>query len=377
MSCLISFNIQAQNSISPSNEKLIVKKIIIKNTDGKETRSETIDTFSASEWSENKLNGEDFDIIVEDEDNYSEDLQIFSPDQDLMSIDEFPVADEKEIVMPANKAVLGVQLISVEGTNGAQVTEVIEGSAAEKAGLLEGDIILSIDGKKTTNVEEVINALSDKKPGDKVKLSYLRDTKIKTLKATLQERKQEALSMKKCTPSCMSKMRCCKPGELEKCMKLKRLDKLPTDIEKDLMIEELGKGHNKIIIKRNPGEIKIKKINGAGFNNRMDLQNDKLKQELVQDGKFNKNNNQSLNVEYLTTSPNPSNGQMKINFIGMAVPTAIQVLDLNGKEIYNEKLNDFDGTYHKDIDIKNEARGTLILKIIQGDKVMSQKIIVE
>jgi hypothetical protein len=68
---------------------------------------------------------------------------------------------------------------------------------------------------------------------------------------------------------------------------------------------------------------------------------------------------------------------MKIRFSGMAVPTTIQVLDLNGKEVYSEKLNEFDGTYNKDIDIKNEARGTMILKIIQGDKIMTHKIIVE
>ncbi|HRG69909.1 MAG TPA: T9SS type A sorting domain-containing protein, partial [Saprospiraceae bacterium] len=86
---------------------------------------------------------------------------------------------------------------------------------------------------------------------------------------------------------------------------------------------------------------------------------------------------QSLNVEYLTSSPNPSNGQMKINFSGLKVPTVIQVLDLNGKEVYSEKLDEFDGSYNKEIDIKNEAKGTLILKIKQGDKVITQKIIVE
>ena len=68
---------------------------------------------------------------------------------------------------------------------------------------------------------------------------------------------------------------------------------------------------------------------------------------------------------------------MKINFSGLKVPTVIQVLDLNGKEVYSEKLDEFDGSYNKEIDIKNEAKGTLILKIKQGDKVITQKIIVE
>ena len=84
----------------------------------------------------------------------------------------------------------------------------------------------------------------------------------------------------------------------------------------------------------------------------------------------------SLNVEYLSSSPNPNNGQMKISFQGKAAPTRISVLDMNGKELFTEKIEDFDGIYNKEIQIEN-AKGTLILKIDQDGKILTQKIIVK
>jgi hypothetical protein len=378
MICLAFTAIQAQNQpgTGTSKDQVIVKKITIQNVDGKETRSETVDTFDAANWNEESLRDEDLDIIIKDADDMEfwsgENATVIDPEQFQM---QWNHAQEEEMtVTPPNKAVLGVQLNNVDGANGAQVAEVIEGSAAEKAGLIEGDILLSVDGKETNDVEKVIEALSDNKPGDKVKITYLRGTKVKTVKATLQERKEEKLSMKSCAPSCMSKVKCCKPGEWEKCMK--NMNKEMREKIHHELKELKGTGDNKkkmIIINKNPGEVKIKRSKGTGSNNDIEIINgDGSTRHII-----GTNGNQALSLEYLTSSPNPSNGHMKIRFAGPSVPTTIQVLDLNGKEVYNEKIENFDGAYNKEIDIRNEARGTLILKIIQGDKIMTQKIIVE
>ena len=387
MFCLSILGLQAQNQTkeSPKNQ-VIVKKITIQNIDGKETRTESTETFDAASWNEKSLNDKDIEVIIKDKDDVEvlpeagENSIVIDPDQFITQMNEAQ-AEDNVAVSPPNKAVLGVQLSNVDGDNGAQILEVFEGSAAGKAGLLEGDILLSVNGKETSNVDAVIKALSENKPGDKVKVTYLRGTKIKNIKATLQERKEEMMSMKKCSPSCMAKMRSCKPGEMAKCMKnsMGINNKVREQIEKEIERQGVGKnGESKkiIIIKKNPGEVRILRNKKTGDNEMEIRTKDKIdlevKEEIARsDGK------QSLNVEYLTSSPNPSNGQMKIKFAGLAVPTTIQVMDLNGKEVYNEKIENFDGTYNKDIDIHNEAKGTLILKIIQGDKVMTQKIIVE
>jgi hypothetical protein len=375
----------AQNqSKEKSNERVIVKKITIQNVDGKETRVETIDTFDSATWKDESLKDDEIEVIVKDADDIhlfpgsGEHMQLMNPEHFKMQWNQ-AAEEEHEMVTPPNKAVLGVQLNNVDGENGAQISEVFEGSAAEKAGLEEGDILLSVDGKETKTVEDVIASLSDNKPGDKVKITYLRGTKVKNLRATLQERKEQKISMKSCSPSCMTMMKRCTPEDMEKSMKNKMFldDKMREELKKEMEGMKGVEGKKKvIIINKKDGDVKILRSHGMGSNDaeavKQQARDEQIKSEIARTTE-----KQSLNVEYLTTSPNPNNGQMKIRFAGMAVPTTIQVLDLNGKELYNEKLNEFDGVYNKDIDIKNEARGTLILKIIQGDKVMTQKIIVE
>lgn len=82
--------------------------------------------------------------------------------------------------------------VTTEKTDeGAKVTEVIEGSAAEKAGLKEGDIITSVGNDKVTNGDELAKIISGKKPKDEIKVYYLRKGKKSNTKATLGERKEK------------------------------------------------------------------------------------------------------------------------------------------------------------------------------------------
>ena len=66
---------------------------------------------------------------------------------------------------------------------GIYVAKVVEDGAAEAAGLKEGDVITSLDGKKVTSFGELQGVLAKKRPGDKVNITYLRDKK--SHKATL------------------------------------------------------------------------------------------------------------------------------------------------------------------------------------------------
>ena len=86
-----------------------------------------------------------------------------------------------------NKAQLGVLI--ADHDNGAEISQVNEGSAADKAGLQKGDIITEIDGNTMTSTEDVVEYLSDKEAEDEVKLKVLRDNKKKTIKVQLEEAK--------------------------------------------------------------------------------------------------------------------------------------------------------------------------------------------
>ncbi len=88
---------------------------------------------------------------------------------------------------------LGVS--STKGDDGAKITEVVKGSAAEKAGLLSGDVITKIDDKKVESPEELMDVVKAHKPGEEVKVYYLRENKKKDTKAKLGESKMNKRTM--------------------------------------------------------------------------------------------------------------------------------------------------------------------------------------
>jgi serine protease Do len=65
---------------------------------------------------------------------------------------------------------------------------VIPGSAADKAGLREGDIILEVDGQKITPQNSLAKVIQTHNPGDKIVLKILREKKELILEATLGEK---------------------------------------------------------------------------------------------------------------------------------------------------------------------------------------------
>lgn len=83
-------------------------------------------------------------------------------------------------------AFLGVTSIKSEnGPSGAKIGEVSEGSAAEKAGLKEGDLITRVDDKTIESPEDLSKVIHTYKPGDKVTITYKRDGKDQKATAEL------------------------------------------------------------------------------------------------------------------------------------------------------------------------------------------------
>ncbi len=72
-------------------------------------------------------------------------------------------------------------------TDGAVITAVTDGSAAEKAGLKEGDIITKINDKKVEGPGSIAEVIGSFKPKDEVTVYYKRDGKEKLAKAVLGE----------------------------------------------------------------------------------------------------------------------------------------------------------------------------------------------
>lgn len=73
--------------------------------------------------------------------------------------------------------------------NGVLVSAVLPGSPAEKAGLKSGDRIVSVDGETVGGLEDYSGILKSHQPGDRIRVTFLRDGKTETIEAALAERK--------------------------------------------------------------------------------------------------------------------------------------------------------------------------------------------
>ena len=73
----------------------------------------------------------------------------------------------------------------IDVEEGAFVTEVVPGSAADEAGLEAGDVITAIDGDEVTESSQVREQILEKEPGDTVEITIIREGEEQTVEATL------------------------------------------------------------------------------------------------------------------------------------------------------------------------------------------------
>ena len=99
------------------------------------------------------------------------------------------------------RALLGISMQNIDAKkaaelklsspNGVYIADVAKGSAAEAAGVKVGDVLIAIDGKNVTDGASVQEMVTRYHPGDKAKLTVIRDGKTKELnvefKGTVQE----------------------------------------------------------------------------------------------------------------------------------------------------------------------------------------------
>jgi serine protease Do len=81
---------------------------------------------------------------------------------------------------------------NIEEKEGALISQVFEGSPAEKAGLKVGDIVVEIDGKKIKNGQDVVREVLKKKVGQKIELDVIREGKRIKVEVTTTEMPAEA-----------------------------------------------------------------------------------------------------------------------------------------------------------------------------------------
>ncbi len=95
----------------------------------------------------------------------------------------------RAVNLPVNEGVIVQSVVpdgpaDKAGVKGGDTTATIEGAEVS----LGGDIITEIEGKKITEMEEVIEIVNSKNPGDEIELTVVRGDQTKTATVTLGER---------------------------------------------------------------------------------------------------------------------------------------------------------------------------------------------
>jgi predicted metalloprotease with PDZ domain len=100
-----------------------------------------------------------------------------------------PIADFLWITHPSplekKRPRIGIVLKEKEEPPEVWIERVIPGSPAEKAGLLPGDRILSVDGKEIKRLKDLHDAIAQKGRGKEIIMTIFRDSSEKRISITL------------------------------------------------------------------------------------------------------------------------------------------------------------------------------------------------
>jgi putative serine protease PepD len=102
-----------------------------------------------------------------------------TPDQPFLGVSSTDVSELTDDVR-AN--------FDIEVDEGAFITDVVSGSAADEAGIEPGDVIIAIDGNDIAESTEVRDAILDHEPGDTVEITIVRRGDEETVEAELDQR---------------------------------------------------------------------------------------------------------------------------------------------------------------------------------------------
>ncbi len=231
--------------------------------------------------------------------------------------------EDLQVFTGESKPKLGVHIEDADSeSKGVRITSVLESSAAAAAGLREGDIIYRLDAQLISDTDALVDAIAAHKPGDKVIVHFIRSGNQMDVEATLKEGNP-----------------------------IVRFEKgFPHHME---FFENEGPGNRRVIIRKSVDE------------SEMPADQSQVQSLSVGDREF-------------TLYPNPSNGVFSLQFkSGDKTPITVRVLDVNGKEVYQQEVADFNEFYKNDIVLDNQPDGSYILHIQQGDQIVTEKLVLQ
>jgi PDZ domain-containing secreted protein len=316
------------------------------------------------------------------------------------------------------KGFLGVGLLDKndendQNTEGVAVTVGYDSGAA-KAGLKKGDAILQLNDAPIKSFDDVSVFMKTTKPDDKIQVKYVRDGEIKTVTATLGKAQNTEVYIHKFdrthTTTAIDK-------EKEACLGVYTSTGYRRGTDGAVINDFTPiSAAQEVALKKGDA---ITSINGVAVKNHQELWDEIAKykaKEMVRvaytrDGKplqlvnatlkackptdesivvvppvketpkveypkVDLSEQRQLKLQNFNTFPNPIQDMVNVQFQGDAVPTTVSFYDLTGRALFQQTLNNFDGTYNQRFDLSAYAKGVVVVRILQGEKVYSQRLVV-
>ncbi len=312
----------------------------------------------------------------------------------------------------SDKGYLGISVGSNFGlsedtpTDGAPILNVTKNSAAEKAGLKKGDVVTAINDTPIGNSKDLLNLMNNYKAGDEIKVNYIRDDSAYSTNVVLAKGNfGQDIQIFKSDRDASFPFPFNQEGDqsIEDFFEQFKND---NNIDIDLDLSDKIFKKQRIIIKDKDGNVIERELEGnfddiiiEGLDS-----NSSFEDITIEKGPFNKkrilkikmevtdvpaeempsspdlitNKKNKLSVANLNFAPNPSQGKFKLQFnLADRGNTSIRIVDINGKTVYQDELPNFKGNYNQEIDISDNAKGIYFLQIVQGDKVLNKKIVLQ
>ncbi|HRH38662.1 MAG TPA: PDZ domain-containing protein, partial [Flavobacteriales bacterium] len=235
---------------------------------------------------------------------------------------------------------------------GAVIGSVEEGTAAEKMGIKEGDVIRSVNGIAINDFLVLSETIGSMEPGDEVKVEVQRGAEKLTLNGTLGETNDQVfinvpgmngMNFNGLAPEDREELR-------------QEMDQLRQEMNE--LRREMGKDMRREVHVR----VETRTLN------------DEEKATLRKKGVAVDN---ALNVD-VNAFPNPSNGFYRLQFdVQERGDLAVDVHNSTGERVYQERITGFKGRYERTLDLSDLASGNYYLVITQGGKTATSKLVKE
>lgn len=292
------------------------------------------------------------------------------------------------VVNATNSGFLGVTIndFKSEKVTGVLISDVINNSAAQKFGIKENDIITAINDVAVLTKEDLTKQVASYNIGDKVKVSYVRNG-VNTYTIVALGKKPEVIKYKM-TKTVKA------DGEHwffanDKTEIVVKEDNSPISITKT---DETGKvintvsfattSFNNVIQQFSDIEDKLSSIK----KNKKQVESCSCKcpitdftyYKITPDADVKNTVVPSFAADKFTIAPNPNDGKFVVDFAAKEKGTLLfSIVDMTGRIVKTETVQNFDGFYNKQINIENEAKGAYFINFQIDGKIVSKQIILQ